>query len=113
MHIAWTELNGNSSGRWVGTVWTCLRASCEESPVTLATNQEFPQGIASDQTRVYWADTSAGTILSCSLGGCPDGGPTVLASTDAGSPFQVAVDESAVYWTNEVQGGAVMKVAKP
>jgi len=112
-YVVWTEVTANTSGHYLGNVMSCLRNACEENLVTLATNQVFPQGIAMDKTRAYWADQSAGTVLSCPIGGCPDGGPTVLSTSDAGMPFQVALDDSAVYWTNQVPGGAIMRVAKP
>lgn len=64
---------------------------------------------------VFFPDSrSAGRIVQCSLGGCGDAG-TTLASQQA-MPRAVAVDERAVYWTNEGQigdsEGTINKVAR-
>jgi hypothetical protein len=65
---------------------------------------------AVDSANVYWVTTgSSGTVMTMPLAG---GSARTLASGLDNPTFGIAVDAHAVYWTN-LDGGTVMKVAKP
>jgi len=77
--------------------------------VTLASGDRL-SGIAVDATSVYWvagtSDASSGAIMKVTVGG---GTPKTLA-TRPGPPAHLALDDSYVYWSEQM-GGAIMKVA--
>jgi len=88
----------------------------QQSPVVLASEQNFPEAIAIDATNVYWTNTgdpgaADGQVMKCAIAGCGNN-PTVLASGQA-SPAGITVDETNVYWVNGGSGadGTVMKCA--
>ncbi len=101
-HIYWTELTGyDDAGVPVGRVMACPRAlNCQINAHPLA-NMNAPS-IAACRTDI---DAGCGR----------DGGPMMLATGDAAGPmpFQIALDDAGVYWTNFVPGGAIVRVAKP
>lgn len=89
------------------TVEKCHAKDCTNTLVQMTSGQGFPKGITTDFTNVYWANEGfvssgsfAGGIATCGLAGCPSGKATVLAPTESG-PYDVVVDTSAVYWTDE------------
>jgi hypothetical protein len=103
------------SGPW--EVYGCSPEGCDDnSPNPAHVLWSTPQsegnsaasiiGIAVDTSNAYFASYVDRTILTCSLAGC-GGAPTVLAPDglllDAGwqgnqMPWQLAVDETNVYW---------------
>jgi hypothetical protein len=94
---------------------SCLGSACAAGmcqPVTLASSQVQPIGIAVSGTNVYWVDaghgppTNDGAIRTVPVGG---GAVTTLASGQ-GSPYAIAVRGPTAYWTN-FYGEAVMAVA--
>jgi hypothetical protein len=74
------------------------------SRVTLASQQDTPGWIATDDTSVYWTNMGDGTVMRVSKTG---GTPSALASGQS-SPYDIVVNASTVYWTNK--GGTVMSV---
>jgi hypothetical protein len=42
--------------------------------------ENFPTRIVSDGKTLYWIDVMQGSVVSCPIEGCPDGGPHTLAS---------------------------------
>jgi len=55
----------------------CSGGACQ--PITLASGQASPFGIAVDSQRVYWANNDyKTTFASCPIAGCPASGPDVL-----------------------------------
>lgn len=74
----------------------------------LASGQARPDGIAVDNAFVYWANNNDGTVMKLSLGG---GAPVALASGQT-TPSALALDptNSFLYWTNDGNPGAVMRV---
>ena len=73
----------------------------------IAVDSSGPQGIAVDDSRVYWTHKSDGTIKSAPLAG----GEVSVLATGQTQPANVRVDATHVYWT-DTGGGAIMKVAK-
>jgi hypothetical protein len=57
--------------------------------------------------RVYAADKHAGTIWRVAK----DGGPVEVLAEGQAHPFDIGVDDTAVYWTSETSG-ELFKVAK-
>ena len=57
-----------------------------------------PDGIAVDETSVYWVDNLPG-VWRCPKDGC--GGGPQLVSNSVDQPYQVAVDDRNVYWTDK------------
>jgi hypothetical protein len=109
-----TTYDPNNAGTPAPVV-SCPLTGCM-SPTILSASEATPTGIAVDGSGVYWADEANGnagssTVAYCPKSGCPQGGPTVLASSLQGA-FLVALDASFVYFTDYV-GGQVMRVAKP
>jgi hypothetical protein len=86
--IFWSNLSG-------GTIEAT--ADILPMPRTYASNQEDPTGVAYYGAEVYWA--AGGTIMSCSITGCPDdgGSPIVVAAMEQASG-PVAADATGVYW---------------
>lgn len=59
-----------------------------------------PQGLALDETFVYWADAASGTVLKVAK----KGGAALPIATNQASPSGVAVSEDAICWTNTGDG---------
>jgi hypothetical protein len=95
--VYWVNQGDGSSAN--ATVAKCAVSGCA-APTTVASGQTFASGLAIDETNAYWANANTGTIVKCALGGCGSA-PTKLAS-GLQSPWSVAGDRSAVYFT---QGG--------
>jgi hypothetical protein len=66
-------------------------------------------GIAADADGIYFADFDGGKVYM----GRHDGTELAVLATGQHYPRDIAVDDVAVYWTNDASFSAVMKVAKP
>jgi hypothetical protein len=85
---------------------------------TIADHQDTPVQIIVDGDFVYWTNTpdlGLGSVMRAPK----NGGPAVELATGGGNmasqhrgPWAIAVDNTAVYWTEIYGKGAVMKVAK-
>jgi hypothetical protein len=74
---------------------TCSGGQCQ--PIALATMQTVPWTIAARAGTVYWADRSENVSMLLSV---PAGGGTIstLVSPLPGSPSNIALDSTHVYW---------------
>jgi len=84
------------------------------SPMTLATGQYAPTGLALSSTALYWcnqADTNPGDgvvfSLARPLGSAPPATLASIPSSGMSSPMYVAIDTKNIYWT-DFTTGAVM-----
>jgi hypothetical protein len=66
-------------------------------------------GVAVDTANIYWTDGTANAVYSRPL----TGGATVTLATGQSTPWDIIVDATSVYWTNDANPGSVMRVAKP
>jgi hypothetical protein len=73
----------------------------------LASNLDYPQGIAVDTTNVYWTNWMGATVSEEPIGGT---GAAALASNQD-DPYGIAIDATSVYWTTQGLNGSVLKVA--
>ncbi len=98
-HVYW-------SGSYGGPL---MRASITaETPEVLASGVEV-SGIAFHSNAVYWTSWGEGTISTLPKSG---GTPTVLTS-EAHSPSALAVDDTSIYWTEDVSDGGGRVVSMP
>jgi hypothetical protein len=75
------------------------------TPVVIASNQDTPGWLASDEANLYWVNMGSGSIAKVSKSG---GAVTTLA-TGQDKPFGIVVNGSQVFWTN--RSGTVMTVS--
>jgi hypothetical protein len=90
-----------------GKILTCVIASCTPQLVTATAGTAR---IAIRDGRLYYGDKSV--LASCGLAqpGCAD---KKMLTGAVGSPRSIAVDECAVYWTDESLDGSVGRCALP
>ena len=89
------------------TVGPASRSASMTTSILLATEQGAPNGIAVDDTSVYFATRFSGTIVKVPIGG---DAPRVLASS-LHEPYAVVVGKAFVYW-NDITDKTVVRVAK-
>lgn len=81
----------------------CLGGACEAGvcqAVTMAAKQTGPQGVAVDDTYVYWPTLDTG-VYRCPLGDCPKPIPEFIEIGP--SQNEVKVDEQRIYWARSTQ----------
>ncbi len=82
-------------------------------PITIATGQGAPTGIAVSAAGIYFANRDDGTIAHCPLEGCGDNAPEILASGQD-APISVAVNDTDLYWvTGWNDGDSGMPTSRP
>ncbi|HEX3344823.1 MAG TPA: hypothetical protein VHS09_09640, partial [Polyangiaceae bacterium] len=90
-----------------GNIVSCPKSGCGGAPTIVSAGAgSTTMGIAVDATTVYWATLGGATILAAPKAG---GGPTRTLAT-GGYPYEVALDDTYVYWTDN--DGPIWKVAK-
>jgi hypothetical protein len=89
----------------IGKDGTC--GASPTCPVVLATDIQSGSGIAIDATTVYWTTFGDGTVKAVGK----DGSNLRIIASGLTTPAAVAVDDVAVYFTDQF-GGRVLKVAK-
>jgi hypothetical protein len=67
------------------------------TPSTLVSGRWTPQGIAADDTYVFWAESSQNQLLRRPLGGSTT---TTLSTGASSSPTAVALGAGTVYWSD-------------
>jgi hypothetical protein len=119
-----TAIGGEQSPTWVtvdngAMYWssdegirtcTLVNGACEGAMATTFVGSISPPSrLAADDSSLYFVDPTSSTLHKVSLdGGAPDGVgvmPLYTTYTDVGG---VAVGESCVFWTEEVDGGAIL-----
>jgi hypothetical protein len=85
---------------------TCANANYWNKPFVSLVGSG-PLALAVDESFLYWADSSGGTIGRASTAG---GAPATIASGQA-KPLHIAVDANTLYWVNQL-GAAVMEMPK-
>ena len=80
------------------------------NPMTIATGQSDPGGLAVDSSHLYWANGGTPTIAGTIIEGRGIGGdnPAPIATGQTG-PLGVAVDSSHVYWANQSGLGTIIE----
>jgi hypothetical protein len=94
-------------------IMSCPTTGCGGVPTVFAANQENASALAHDQTTLYWALYELnGKVMSCplSVGGAACKDPTVVAEQQ-GVPTRIAVDDTAIYWTDQ-SAGTIVRVIK-
>jgi hypothetical protein len=86
----------SDTGSVSGEVYQCAKTGCTK-PVPLGPG--YATGLAADGTNVYWNDFIAGSIVSCTIGGC-GGVPKVIAPSQT-SAENVCGDGTNLYWSTE------------
>jgi hypothetical protein len=85
------------------------------APVLVADGLDYPNGIATDLTTVYWTNRGSGTVQSLPLTAKKGDAPTTLAEAQL-APGAIVVDADAVYWVSEggstTPSGAVVRLPK-
>ncbi len=82
-------------------------------PITIASGQGAPAGIAVSATGIYFANRDDGTIAHCPLEGCGDNPPDILASGQD-APISVAAGDTDLYWvTGWRAGDSGMPASRP
>src|SRR5262245_44065406 len=75
----------------------------------LASGDPGAWAIAVDDTNVYWTSQTARAVMKVAVAGGTQG--MLTTGTTAGeSPFDLAIDNAGVYWSDYVNPGAVRKV---
>jgi hypothetical protein len=91
--VFWT--NFGSGGAADGSIVSLPLAG--GTPSTVVSGRWTPQGIAADDTYVFWAESSQNQLLRRPLGG---GTTTTLSTGTSSDPTAVAVGAGTVYWTD-------------
>lgn len=99
-----------------GTIRRAPLGDPVQAPITLASGQSAPSGVALDADHVYWTTHATdGQILALAKTATPGTAPTVLADHQV-DPRRIAVADGFVYWTSQGDGlhpniGTVQRVA--
>jgi hypothetical protein len=97
--LYWTEA-------YRGDIGTCPLDAVDASGAALTTGQLNAIGIARSATTLFWVRGSSGSgdgsIKWCSLPDCNGGAGTLVQNLN--DPYDLAVDDSFVYWTEQTTG---------
>lgn len=108
-YVYWTEATMS------GTVLRCDHTAgycmTPTSVVPSSGTLGLPLDLAIAGGRIYWNESSKGTISSCPLPGCDAEEPRIHASGRQGV-HRIAVGSSCLFWTDDVNGGTVDKVGR-
>jgi hypothetical protein len=98
-----------------GTVMMASTSVAAPTPITLASGQAGPYGIAVGKDHVYWSNRLGGAVWSVAKAG----GAPVLMST-ATTPLDVAIDDAYLYWSDDggvhrvlLAGGSATLIVPP
>lgn len=95
-----------------GKIVACPISGCGDAG-TLLGRLDGPLPLLVEGAMVYFAESNGGTV-----GAVPtDGGTPVTIAAGQNYPFDLALDDDAIYWTDrgdvDASNGALMKVARP
>ncbi len=79
------------------------------TPVTLVPTANA-NAIAVDAVNIYWTDTALSAVMYAPLA---TGSPVGTLASGQTNPYDLVIDSTSVYWTNNSSPGAIVKIAKP
>jgi sugar lactone lactonase YvrE len=92
--VYWTDFTSS------GSVLVLAKGS-SAAPITLASGQSYPGGVAVEGTSAYWTNSANGGSGMGSVAKVPlSGGTPMTLGTGRNNPNGIAVDEANVYWAD-------------
>jgi hypothetical protein len=90
----------------------CYTGHCNAGvcgPLTLASAQQFPMGLTTDSSNVYWVNYMGGNVMKVPKTG---GTPVQIATTITPDPRAITIDSVNVYWVTDYLNGGTGDVWK-